>query len=64
MSQVRVICMEKKRVKPRMMQLFLNNAMFKLVRAIGIGERRGPAWPAGPHHVTLTMVFGKHGVCA
>jgi hypothetical protein len=48
---VRVILLESKRANTHATPALLSNARCKYARAIGLGERRGPTWPLGTHHV-------------
>jgi hypothetical protein len=61
MPQARVVFLEGKRVKTHTTQVWINTVRRKDAGAIGFGERRGPAWPLGTHHVNggvwNTLVF-------
>jgi hypothetical protein len=39
-----------KQVKSRVRLGWMNSASYKLTKAIGFGEERGPTWPFGTHH--------------
>jgi hypothetical protein len=47
----RVMLLDIKQTKTHMTQVWINIARCKYVRAIGLGEGRGPTWPLGTHNV-------------
>jgi hypothetical protein len=55
----RVMFLESKRAITHMTQVWINTALYKHARAIGLGEGRGPTWPYS--RITLTVVFGMLG---